>query len=120
MTTTRKPPRSDPVHIATISASAPLAARTASLRRSFIRLLGRRPNAIESYTVTIAAALTARSEIAALDPSVGHEECARIAGAAARARDDWARLCKARQRTAPPVARSAPFDLAAFMQEVTQ
>jgi hypothetical protein len=117
--TTRKPPRSDPVHIAAISAPDPLAVRTRSLRRSFIRLLGVRPNAIESHCVTIAAALTARAEIAALDPSVSHEEVSRIFGAAARARADWGKLVKARQRTAPPVAM-ASFDVAAFMKEVTQ
>jgi hypothetical protein len=118
--TPRKSPPSDPVDIATISSSSPLAVRTRALRRSFIRLLGVRPNTIEGHTVTIAAALTARAEIASLDPTISHEEVSRIFGAAARARDDWARLCKARQRAAPPIARSAPFDVASFMKEITQ
>jgi hypothetical protein len=98
-----------------------LAARTASIRRAFQRSLGRRPTTLEAYHLNHAASLTARSELAAADPDVSHEEAARISCAAARARADLVKVIEARHREAPaaaavtPKASSAMVDIASIL-----
>jgi hypothetical protein len=53
---------------------------------------------LEEYALTRAAALMARAERAAVDPSVGPEEASRVAGASERAFAEVSAIIKARHR----------------------
>jgi hypothetical protein len=60
--------------------------RMAQLRRAYQRVLRRKPTMIERAAMERAARLTARAEVAALDPDATLDDVVRIDNAAARAR----------------------------------
>jgi hypothetical protein len=69
--------------------SSPIATperRVAELRRAFMRCLRRKPTMIERTAVERAARLTARAEMAALDPSATLDDVVRLDNCAERAR----------------------------------
>jgi hypothetical protein len=62
------------------------ARRAAALRRAFQRELNHKPTTLQRTLIDRAVILTARAEIAALDPNTSPNDCVRLDGAAARAR----------------------------------
>jgi len=65
-----------------------LAKRIAHYRRTFTRGLGHKTNGVQSNMVMHAAILTARAELAALDPNVTLNDLVRLSNEARRARAD--------------------------------
>jgi hypothetical protein len=66
----------------------PLAKRIAHYRRVFTRGRGRKTTGLQSHAVMHAAVLTARAEVAALDPSISANDLVRLSNEARRARAD--------------------------------
>jgi hypothetical protein len=62
------------------------ARRVLALKRAFQRELGRKPTLLQRTLIDRAAVLTAKAEVAALDPTISANDCVRLDGAAARAR----------------------------------
>jgi len=84
-----------------LATSEAQAQRLKELRAAFKRMLPIRLTNLEKAVMDRAARLTLRAEIAAGDPGVLINDVVRIDGAAHRARNAWARLCSAKQRTSP-------------------
>jgi hypothetical protein len=78
--------------------------RARALRAAYQRTLGCKPTVLESAALDMASALTARALAAASDPACSHEEAARVAGAAQRARESLAEIIKAARRRKAPVS----------------
>jgi hypothetical protein len=91
------------------------------LRKALVRHLGVHPSTLEGHVLDVAASLAARCELAVKDPTVSHEDIARLFGAAARARSEFASAVKARQRDRiaqkrpPPPQRPASEIIAEFL-----
>jgi hypothetical protein len=70
----------------TVSNAQVAQARVLALKRAFQRELGRKPTLLQRTLIDRAAVLTAKAEVAALDPTISANDCVRLDGAAARAR----------------------------------
>ena len=80
-----------------------LAKRIAHYRRTFTRGLGHKTSGVQSNAVMHAAILTARAELAALDPAVTLNDLVRLSNEARRARADMtAALHPVVPETRPP------------------
>lgn len=71
----------------------PLSVRTARLRRTFAKGVGRNTTGMERLAINRAARLTALAEIAAENPNTPFTDIVRLDHAASRARQDMAALC---------------------------
>jgi len=78
-----------------------LAKRIAHYRRTFTRL-GHKTTGVQSNTVMHAAILTARAELAALDPNVTLNDLVRLSNEARRARADMDAAIHPAKPEAPP------------------
>jgi hypothetical protein len=85
--------------------SAAQAARVDELLRAYQRILRRKSTVLEAAAMSRAALLTARAEVAALDPAVSVDDLVRIDGAASRARTKLADLIGGPTRRPPPAPR---------------
>ena len=89
-------------HVADISATTDGQAdafehHVAALRRSFQRVLRRKPTRLQRELMDRAAILTTKAKLAALDPTVSPNDLVRLDGLAARARSEMFAMFAAKQ-----------------------
>jgi hypothetical protein len=68
------------------AASTPQSRRVRALQRAFQRELAHKPTLLQRTLMDRAAVMTARAEVAALDPATNANDCVRLDGCASRAR----------------------------------
>jgi hypothetical protein len=79
----------------------PLAKRVAYYKRIFAHGVGKTPTSIQKIAIARAAVLTAKAELAALDPATSANDTVRLDGVAAKARRDMAAVLKIAAKTTP-------------------